>query len=278
VLKTLPSHTVRLLPQFGFPGQSQGDPYLTSDGSAAAATAPRASSPVANRTVFVVDLVRDTVYAPWDSLPGNQFAAVWFPGDTLIAFLMDAPGGYEVFTSRADGSDLLQRTALGQNIPPFFDITPEGTLVLELHSDQQSDLYELTLSGQHIRRLTDTRDQDETFVAVSPDGARIAYVVIQNDISHVWLMHRDGSNPVRLLPEIGQVAASHQHTITPALSTYPSWTPDSKWVLVSWYVDAVRLGGSGYQILGDVYGVRLADGVRVRLTTSPWFDGQAFFR
>jgi Tol biopolymer transport system component len=230
-------------------------------------------------TIYVVDLVTGSKEAPLDTLPGDQFAAVWLPGDTLIAFLARAATGYEVFTARPDGSDVRQRTQLGQSIPPFFDATPEGNLLLELHGTNTSDLFETTLTGDTIRRLTTTPGY-EAFVAVSPDGATVAYVAGDGDFSHVWLRDRDGSNPRRLLPDRWRLSGSPPYfAIAPATSHSPSWTPDSRFVLLAWTGDPhLRADGASYDSGSEIYAIRVTDGLAIRLTRSPRVDVQPFFR
>lgn len=279
-LQELPNHEVLQLPDLGYPGSGSGDASLSFDGRRVAATATRTISPIANRTIVLVDLVTGERQAPFDSLPGNQFAAVWLPGDTLLAFLMGATTGYEVFTARRDGTGVQQQTHLSQFYPPLFDVTPEGSIVTRLGSGTTSDLFELTMTGDTIRRVTSTVDYEETSPATSPDGAMIVYVATLNGsgFSHVWLMNRDGTNAHRLLPEVRKLAGSSQ-LARPASSGSPSWTPDSKFVLVTWHVDSyLRSDGLAYESLGDLYAIRLSDGLAFRLTRSPHADAQPVFR
>jgi hypothetical protein len=274
-VQEFPGHQVTQLPDVGYPGAGNGDPYLSSDGRYAAANGTRPIAPGADRTIFIVDLVTGDVNAPLDTLPGHQFSAAWFPGDTLIAFLGRAVTGYEVFTARPDGSEVQQRTQLGAGTPPFFDFTPEGNLVLEV----SSDLFELTLAGDLVRRLTSTAEYEGN-PSVSPDGTMIAYGKVTNDANHVWVMNRDGWNPRRLLPDVRTIfGVGPPFLPTSAASLSPSWSPDGEFVLVTWYIDAsLRADGLAYEINGDLYAIRVADGLAIRLTRAPTVDAQPFFR
>jgi hypothetical protein len=287
-VQQLPSHEVQQLPDLGYPGAGSGDPYLSSDAHFVAATGTRPTSPIAKRTIFVVDLVTGDVQTPLDPLPGNQISAAWFPLDTLLAFVTETVSGYEVFTANPDGSNVQQRTQLGQPSPPFFDVTPEGNLVLTLRStpDGLIDLFEITVAGDTVSRLTTTPDYEETFPAVSPDGSMIAYIATKVigheavDASRVWVMSRDGSNPTELLPTRMEITGlAPNFSAYPARSISPSWSPDGEYVLLSWSLDQyLTADGQAYEGGGEIYAIRLMDGLAVRLTHSPTIDGQPVFR
>lgn len=268
-VRHLPSHEVRRLPEFGYPGQGHGDPYISSNGTMVAAIADRPSGPAAPSTIFIINLADSSVAAPFDALPGYQIAPVWMPGDSLIAFLANLTGGWEIYTARVDGSGVTQRTQLGQSNPPFFDVTPEGTFVVELRPP--TDLFEMTLTGDTIRRLTSRPDQ-EAAPSVSPDGTMIAFV---GGEGHVWIMNRDGTNARELLPA-RRVAASAR-TALPSGSGHPSWTADSRFVLLHWFIDPWWTGSS-YSTMSEVYAIRVADSLAIRLTRSPGVDAQPVFR
>lgn len=273
-VRDLPSHEIRQVPEFGYPGQSKGDPYLNGDGSKVAAVAPRVSSPVADRTIFIVDLVGSGSQAPFDTMPGHHISPVWMPGDSLIAFLTNRTGPWEVFTARPDGSGLTQRTQQRQSLAPFFDVTPDNHLVLPLRlAEGGVDLFELTLAGDTVRRLTTTPTQEEVFPSVSPDGAMIAF----SSLSNVWIAGRDGSNPRPLLPPRRVVLGPTQ--TVPAGSGSPSWSRDSEFVLLLWTIDPTfRLDQRDYYVLSELYAIRVADGLAIRLTRSPTTDAQPVFR
>jgi hypothetical protein len=272
-----PGREIRQLPDLGYPGDGSGSPYLSSDGRYVAAIASRTTSPTSRRTIYVVDLVTGIKTAPFASLPGNQFAPVWMPGDTLLAFLMEAATGYEVFTARPDGRDLQQRTHLAQVVPPFFDVTPESHLVLELrairnYGNNPTNLVEITFAGDTVREITSDSGYEQS-VSVSPDGTMIAY---QTE-SHVWVRDRDGSDPRRLLPDVSTLSGFSLRYM--ASSDSPSWTPDNQFVLLRWEIDPfLRADGLVYELFGEIYAVRLSDGLAIRLTRSHGVDTQPFFR
>jgi hypothetical protein len=277
----LPRYQVVQLPDLGYPGETSGDPYLSSDGRFVAAIATRPIAPAADRTIYIVDLLTGIKTSPFDSVPGKQIAPVWFRGDTLLAFLMATSTGYEVFTSRPDGSERVQRTQLHQLTPPIFDLTPDNHLVIALRlAGNVVDLMEMTLAGDSLRRLTQGPG-DENQPAVSPDGNMIAYSLG----SDVWVMRRDGSDARRLLPHrrvlLGSGPPFHAADVG---STSPSWSPDGKFVLVDWTPDTwwtvlpQLQPDSVFLALPELYAIRVNDGLAVRLTRHPASDMQPFFR
>jgi hypothetical protein len=281
----LPHHDVVQVQNVGYAGTSSGDPSVSWDGSRVAVTATRGTGAAANVTVFVVDLPTGHVTTPLNALSGHQFGATWFPRDTLLAFLMATAKGVEVFTARPDGSGLRQRTSVGQGSPPFFEITRDQTLVLGLRetgTTLPSDLFEVALSGDTVRRLTTTPEFEENRPAVSPNGKLVAYNAtrVDDDFTHVWIMNRDGSAPRRLLPDMRVVLGlGPPFYPTFASSSSPSWTPDGEWVLVNWNPDAfLRPDGKAYEARGEIYAIRVADGLAVRLTRSANIDIQPVFR
>lgn len=272
VASDLPNRTVQQLPDFGYPGQGHGRPRLTSDGSRIVAQARRPTAPGSNTTIFILDFADSGIAAPLESMPGNQFAPVWMPGDTLVAFLTEAPTGYEIFTARLDGTDVQQRTQLRQAVPPFFDVTAEQHVVLPLRLPGNAvDLFEMTLQGDTVRRLTYTPSVEEGFPSVSPDGSKIAFSTALD----VWIVDRDGANPRPLLmPRRVPVTATHT---TQTVTRSPMWAGDSRFLLIDWSIDPAWTG-SVYTSLLEIYAVRVSDGMAVRVTKSSLIDAQAVFR
>jgi Tol biopolymer transport system component len=264
-VRNLPGGEIRRIPEFAYPGNSHGDPYLSRDGSKVAAIATRPIAPLAPSTIYIVNLADSTTTAPFDALPGYQIAPVWMPGDTLLAFLMNTATGWEVFTGRPDGTGVVQRTQFGQFVPPFFDVTPDGHLVLPLRP--ATDLFEVTLAGDTVRRLTSGPGEEE-FPTVSPDGRMIAFN------GYVRVMNRDGTNLRELLPR-RRIPLSPGNSV-PASGTPWSWTPDSRFILVGW--QDPQWIGVGYLAQLQVYAIRVTDGLAIRLERSGRGGGDPSFR
>ncbi len=263
-VRQMPGGEIRRIPEFAYPGSGHGDPYMSHDGSKVAAIATRPTAPLAPSTIYIVNLADSSTTAPFDALPGYQIAPVWMPGDTLLAFLMGTATGWEVFTGRPDGTGVVQRTQLAQFVPPFFDVTPDGHLILPLRPSL--DLYEVTLAGDTVRRLT-SNPGEEANPTVSPDGRMIAFQ------GGVLIMNRDGTNLRDLLPR-RRIPLSPGNSV-PASGYAWSWTADSRFVLVAW--QDPQWIGVGYVAQPQVYAIRVTDGLAIRLTRSS-ANGQPSFR
>jgi len=78
------------------------------------------------------------------------------------------------------------------------------------------DIYSVEPDGSGLKELTHLSNRVAEDPAWSPDGRRIAYVVVENaggGRSDVWVMNGDGSNPTRL-------------TEGPGASLSPTWSPN----------------------------------------------------
>jgi len=284
VWQLFPGHEVQVIPEYSCPGCPHGRGRFTADRTRIATYAPRPVSPIAYDALYVIDLPGGAARMLLDTMYLHQIWPIWLPGDTLIAFLANRTLAWEVWTVRSDGTDARRRTSLRQPYPPFFDVTPDGNLVIRLfHGGPEADLFELTLDGDTVRRLTSTPGADEGDPAVSPDGQTIAYTINRDDTTgigpntEVWLRDRDGAYPRRLVAPHGLVPPGPPWTDPfPGLSgpQSPSWTPDGQFVLVAWVVDHAALNG-GYVQFPEIYAIRPSDGRAVRLTRWPLLDGQA---
>ena len=106
------------------------------------------------------------------------------------------------------------------------DVDPDGeTIVFEL----LGDLYELPIAGGEATRITSGMAYDSQ-PKISPDGEWIAFVSDRGGNNNLWIAARDGSDPRKL-------SSGKQGGVIS-----PSWTPDSKYVMVT------QTGGRGAQV------------------------------
>ena len=282
-LRDFPGQKVVHVPGFG--GGGSGRARLPRDRRIAATYGPRPASSTAFQALYLLDLEAGSSRILLDSMPGHQIWPVWLPGDTLIAFLANRTGAWEVWTVRADGTDARRRTNLSAPRPPFFDVAPDGNLVIVLPKASGGELWELTLAGDSVRRFSPSLNVWD-WPSVSPDGQVIAYVAGTSDsptlgaLNQVWMVNRDGSSPRRLVPP-RPVVTIHDGTPSTqiAQTLSPSWTSDGAYVLIEWTVDPfLQSDGRFYSTLGEIYAVRVADGRAIRLTRWGLLDAQAAFR
>jgi Tol biopolymer transport system component len=261
MVQDYPVGTPRQLHHFGHATESKAHPALTADGRLAVVVSSPPNT-FGTLRLYLVDIEADTRRMLFATMSGSyHFWPIWLPGDSGVAFL--GGGGFcgnQVLTARLDGSNLSQRTATLQCSPPFFDVTPEAHLVLLLErhfvpgEGNNADIYEITMAGDTVGRLTNTTTY-EGWPAVSPDGSQIAYTRGEE----VWIMNRDGSAPRPLLPAPSSVWG---HS--------PTWTKDSRYIVLQLYadiyIDQNSNGEDYYYKASQIYAVRVADGLAIRLT------------
>jgi TolB protein len=156
-----------------------------------------------------------------------------------------APGVFEIWTMKQNGTDKQQVTHLGAGAI-FPDFSPDGSrIVFDGTVAGVRNVYLVNVDGTGLTRLTTNEGTVNGYPAFSPDGSKIAFISDRTGYEQVWVMNADGSSPQQLTFN----AADHDQT--------PDWSPDGAWIA---YEDDAT--GNG-----DIY-VMEADGTHhTRLTT-----------
>ena len=199
------------------------------------------------------------------------------PPDYSKGYVWPVDPGYDIFTARADGSDLKRLTTT-----PGYDA--EGTLstdgkwiVFTSERDGDLDLYKMHPDGSNVTRLTSTPGYDGG-AFFSPDGKWICYRadhpvdsalaeyrellarhLVRPSTMNLWVMRADGSG-------------ARQVTHDQGASFAPFFTPDGKQLIYS----SNREDPHGRNF--DLYLVDLAGGTPRPVTRDPSFDGFPMFR
>jgi TolB protein len=153
--------------------------------------------------------------------PGADLTPVWSPDGERIAFQSHRDGNPEIYLMNRDGSGQVNLTDhRAEDSHPKW--SPDGrSIIFDRPLDGDNDeIWEIGVDGQGLRRITDDPSRD-TYSSISPDGNRIVWRRRFRDPeaergfgnSEVFVMNRDGSDPVNL--------TSH-----PAYDGWPSWSPD----------------------------------------------------
>ena len=168
-----------------------------------------------------------------DNKRSHQDWPSWSPDGQRLAFSSTHDGNQEIYTAKADGTDLIRVTqSPGLDTHPCW--TSDGqSLIFTTDRWSGLELAKVRADGSSVTRLTTSRGLDD-YAAVSPDGTRIAFVSNRDGNFEVYVSGIDGSNPKNL----------SRH---PRRDTMPTWTPDGKGITFV----SERDGGS------DLYTIRV---------------------
>jgi Tol biopolymer transport system component len=199
-----------------------------------------------NREIYVMNadgsgLVRLTHNAAEDQTP------VWSPDGTRIAFQSDRDGNREIYVMDVDGSRQLNLTRhRAEDSHPKW--SPDGRRIIfdRPVGEDNDEIWEVGVDGSGLRRVTDDPSRD-TYASISPDGTRILWRRRLRDPeaeggfgnSEVFVMDRDGSNPLNL-------------TDHSAYDGWPAWSPDGRMIAFAsdrernrvWHVYVMNADGS----------------------------------
>jgi len=183
---------------------------------------------------------------------------------------------FDVYTARADGSDL-QRLTTESSYDAEATLSPDGqTIVFTSTRDGDLDIYTMNVDGSGVRRLTTTAGYDGG-PFFSPDGAKIVYRswhptdeaeladyqallaegLVRPARMEIWVMNADGSDQ-RPVTQLG------------GANFAPFFHPDGERIIFSTnHVDGSRNF--------DLYMINLDGSNLTQVTTSSDFDGFPMF-
>ena len=127
------------------------------------------------------------------------------------------------------------------------DVSPDGT---EIVFDLLGDLYLLPIDGGTATRITSgpAFDVQPRF---SPDGQRISFTSDRAGGDNIWLVDRDGTNPVQMTEEDFR------------LLNNAAWTPDGEYLVARKHFTSERSLGAGemwlYHSSGGTEGLQLTE-------------------
>lgn len=185
----------------------------------------------------------------------------------LIAFACDTAGTFDLYVGRLDGTEVRQVTS-GERSDTSPSWSPDGKHLVfwsALLGTSQLTVVDLADGGRRVLPVDAQPDSPHHLFppAWAPDGRWIVFEsnrdappsATQTDL---YLIRPDGTDLRRL-------------TLDEALTAAPSWTPDSKAVLMS-----RQFGPSDVTRFPELF-VHGLDGSEQRLTTDEWHDWDATF-
>ncbi|MBS0219228.1 MAG: Tol-Pal system protein TolB [Proteobacteria bacterium] len=130
----------------------------------------------------------------------------------------------------------------GMSFAPRF--SPDGTKVaMSLSKDGNTDLYEMDLRGQNLRRLTNTAAID-TSPSYSPDGTQIVFNSDRGGSQQLYVMSAGGGGEKRISFGDGRYA-------TPVWSPRGDYIAFTKIMGSSFGIGVMRPDGSGERLLAN---------------------------
>jgi len=172
----------------------------------------------------------------------------WSPGGDRLVFTVLGRHGTRVYIRHLiqtqQGNDGFITPDGGLNSGGSF--SPDGKrLVLTMSPQGTADLFELTMEGRQVRRLT-SRSGIETQADWSPDGSKIVFVSDRTGTPQVYLLDTKTGDDLRL-------------TFDSNYNADPKWSPDGKRILFT-----KRFAGRDQIYIMDQYGENVRPVTRSR--------------
>lgn len=199
------------------------------------------------------------------------------PPDRSHGYVWAIYPSYDIFTARADGSDLKRLTDT-----PGYDaettVSPDGRrLVFTSMRDGDLELYTMDPDGRHVRRLTHTLGYDGG-AFFSPDSRRICFRAYrpktpEQIAEYKRLLRQSLIKPTTLELYVMNADGTGEQQVTHngAANFCPFFTPDGQRLIFSSNQGDPR----GREF--DLYLIRLDGTGQERVTTAPEFDGFPMF-
>ncbi len=230
--------------------RSSQEPARSPDGTRVAFTSRRDRNP----EIYVMDAdggdaVNLTRHTALDQSPA------WSPDGRRIAFVSNRNGGGlgHLFVMDADGGGLEQLTDEPQASWAFWPAwSPHGSVISCLAAQGTAEgIFAVDVASGGMRLLS-PEGQMAGESSWSPDGARIAYTVLDttSDSSHIWAMAADGSG-------------ARQLTFGEVWDRTPTWSPDGS---------RIAFARSQQETRYDIYIVPAEGGDVVQVTDDPYDD------
>jgi Tol biopolymer transport system component len=193
---------------------------LAADGLSVEIVPETILEPSSTHTVAIETELADRIGDTLESQFTTDFATVPAQLQGEIVFESRRSGNAEVWTMKADGSELFQitdRVEGGAATAPA--LSPDGRAVAFSLADPANgddwEIYVINVDGTGLTNLTNDPEFDGWRPAWSPDGTQIAFFSTRDDSlnTEVYAMNADGSNVRRL-------------TDNPSDDADPAWSPD----------------------------------------------------
>src|SRR3990172_120497 len=139
--------------------------------------------------------------------PSSDSHPNWSKDGTRIVFCSTRGDGEndDIYTMRADGSDVKRLTDNGLYWDTFPSYSPDGSKILfrrlirvrvEDGTALNSEIFVMNSDGSNATNLS-RHGHFDGWPAWSPDGKRIAFATNRDDVYQIYVMNADGSDAIR---------------------------------------------------------------------------------
>ncbi len=127
----------------------------------------------------------------------NYYPAFSPDGDWVV-YQSKHAGKWAIYRVSAKGGEETLLTNEGENRYPV--VSPDGEKILFCSNrDGKYNIYEMKADGSEVKRLTDTKDADDTRPRYVSNGLAIGFISTRDGTDgDLYLMNTDGSKPQRL--------------------------------------------------------------------------------
>ena len=154
----------------------------------------------------------------------NESAPVWLSSGLAIAYGSTQGGSNQLFVTELwSGVETnISNNTYGDNNPSL--AYPSNRVVFATHEIGLSNIFKMNIDGSQRVALTSFTDSLDIYPDWSPDGLKIAFCRLNQDVSTAWrlyTMDANGTNVVRLTDGSGY-------------ADHPDWSPDGSQIAFVW--------------------------------------------
>lgn len=209
---------------------------------------PAASTPTPN--LLATLSAATPLSANPSSLPDNPISSTSEPTGKIafVCQIFKVQASNQICILNADGTGFRRLTTDNKRQHYYPSISPDGTSVIYAAFLEPNiyEIYETDIASGAVTQRTNKLGNING-PEISPDGTKIAFKLSTSNSNQIWLMDRDGKNP---LP------------IPNASGWDPTWSPDGNFILFASDMQGaiqlyrIRLDGSELQKVSDLPAIR----------------------